>query len=65
MKTVDTTGAGDTFNAAFLAATLRNEPLVERLRFANATAALSVTGLGPRGLLPTRAEVEAFLAQID
>ncbi len=65
VKVVDTTGAGDTFNAAFLAATLRGEPLAERLRFANATAALSVTGLGPRGFLPTRVEVEAFLASVE
>jgi ribokinase/sulfofructose kinase len=65
VKPVDTTGAGDTFNAAFLAATLRNEPLAQRLRFANAAAALSVTGMGPRGFLPTRAEVETFLANTD
>ena len=58
----DTTGAGDTFNAAFLTATLRNDPLKERLAFANAAAALAVTGLGPRGRLPTAAEVKAFMA---
>jgi ribokinase len=60
---VDTTGAGDTFNAAFVAATLRGDPLAERLRFANAAAALSVTVMGPRGLLPVPAEVATFLAQ--
>lgn len=59
----DTTGAGDTFNAAFLSATLRGEPLPRRLLFANAAAAIAVTGLGPRGSLPTRTEVEAFLDQ--
>ncbi|MCZ7569263.1 MAG: carbohydrate kinase family protein [Ardenticatenaceae bacterium] len=58
----DTTGAGDTFNAAFLSATLRGEPLAQRLRFANAAAAIAVTGVGPRGHLPARAEVESFLA---
>jgi sulfofructose kinase len=57
----DTTGAGDTFNAAFLAGTLRREPLEHRLRFANAAAAIAVTGLGPRGHLPTRTEVESLL----
>jgi ribokinase/sulfofructose kinase len=57
----DTTGAGDTFNAAFLAASLRGKALVERVEFANAAAALSVTAIGPRGLLPTWAEVDAFL----
>ena len=60
---VDTTGAGDTFHAAYVSATLRGLPLDQRLRFAAATAALSVTALGPRGNLPTLAEVEAFLAE--
>jgi len=59
---VDTTGAGDTFNSAFLAATLRDLPLAQRLAFANAAAALAVTGLGPRGRLPSSAEVTALLA---
>ena len=57
----DTTGAGDTFNAAFLSATLWGYSLPERLRFANAAAAIAVTGLGPRGHLPTKDEVETFL----
>lgn len=59
----DTTGAGDTFNAAFLSATLQGNSLEQCLTFANAAAALSVTGLGPRGALPTVAQVEAFLAR--
>jgi ribokinase/sulfofructose kinase len=59
----DTTGAGDTFNAAFLTTTLRGMPLAERLAFANATAALATTGIGPRGKLPTTDEVEQFMAQ--
>lgn len=57
----DTTGAGDTFNAAFLTATLRGDPLQRRLTYANAAAALAVTGLGPRGRLPQPEEVEALL----
>jgi ribokinase/sulfofructose kinase len=61
VEVVDTTGAGDTFNAAFLSATLDGQTLDQRLRFANAAAALSVTGMGPRGYLPTRQEVEDFL----
>jgi ribokinase/sulfofructose kinase len=58
---VDTTGAGDTFNAAFLAATLQGKPLEERLQFANAAAAISVTALGARGWLPTTSDIETFL----
>jgi sugar/nucleoside kinase (ribokinase family) len=42
----DTTGAGDCFAAGFLAATLRNSPLNEAGRFANAVAALSVQNVG-------------------
>lgn len=60
---VDTTGAGDTFHAAYLAAMLGGAGLAERLRLANATAAMSVTRLGPRGWLPTPAEVAAFLEE--
>ncbi len=60
----DTTGAGDTFNAAFLTATLRGDSLPRRLRFANATAALAVTGVGPRGRLPSTDEVEQFLGEV-
>jgi sulfofructose kinase len=65
VEVVDTTGAGDTFNAAFLCATFDGLALEERLRFANAAAALSVTSIGPRGLLPTRREIEDFLAERD
>jgi len=61
VKVQDTTGAGDTFNAAFLTATLRQMPLAQRLAFANGAAALATTGLGPRGCLPTRSEVEDFV----
>lgn len=62
---VDSTGAGDTFNAAYVWATVRGMPLLDRVRFANAAAALAVTGAGPRGRLPTQAEVEAFLCERD
>lgn len=62
VEALDTTGAGDTFNAAFVSATARGLPLAARLRFACGAGALAVTGIGPRGRLPTVAEVEAFLA---
>jgi sulfofructose kinase len=65
MEVADTTGAGDTFNAAFLCATFDGLALDLRLRFANAAAALSVTSIGPRGNLPTRREIEQFLSQRD
>ena len=58
----DTTGSGDCFHAAYLAARQAGMEGAERLRFANAAAALKVQHLGARGGLPTFAEVEAFLA---
>lgn len=61
VRVVDSTGAGDTFNAAFARGMLVGTPLAARLRFASAAAALAVTGLGPRGRLPTVPEVEAFV----
>lgn len=57
---VDTTGAGDTFNGAL--AVHLHEGLEMAVRKACAAAALSVTRLGAQGGMPTRAELEAFLA---
>ncbi|ULU26153.1 ribokinase [Dyella terrae] len=56
---IDTTGAGDTFNAAL--AVFLHEGLPEAVRKACAAAALSVTRLGAQGGMPTRAELDAFL----
>ena len=56
---VDTTGAGDTFNAAL--AVFLHEGLPSAVRKACAAAALSVTRLGAQGGMPTRAELDAFL----
>ena len=57
---VDTTGAGDTFNAAL--AVFLHEGLAIAVRKACAAAALSVTRLGAQGGMPTRGELDAFLA---
>ncbi len=46
---VDTTGAGDCFAGAFLAAWLRGHSLAEAARFANAAAALAIQRLGSTG----------------
>lgn len=62
VEAVDTTGAGDCFHAALIAARLSGASLPEALAFASAAAALKVRHRGARGGLPTRAEVEAFLA---
>lgn len=51
VSTVDTTGAGDTFNAVLLARLLQENSPKEAVRAANEAAALSTTVIGPRGYL--------------
>jgi ribokinase len=63
VKVVDTTGAGDTFNAAFGTAIAEGQSMKDSLRFANRAASLSVTGFGAQGGMPTRDEVERGLAE--
>ncbi len=58
---VDSTGAGDTFNAAL--AVFLHEGLPEAVRKACAAAALSVSKLGAQGGMPALTEVNALLAQ--
>jgi sugar/nucleoside kinase (ribokinase family) len=60
---VDTTGAGDVFRAGFIYGLLNEWPLGERLRFANAAAAVSCTRLGAMASVPTLAEVEELMAR--
>lgn len=61
VPTVDLTGAGDTFAAAFfIRATDRSASAVTAARFANAVAAMSLRGVGATGV-PTKSEVETFL----
>jgi sugar/nucleoside kinase (ribokinase family) len=58
---IDTTGAGDCFEAAFLAALCRGHNLQHAVRFANAAAALSTFGMGGGDSAPTLQRVEDFL----
>lgn len=60
---VDTTGAGDSFNAGFLHAWLRTMPLHECLRTGAACGALSTQGLGGTSTQPGLAELHRFLSQ--
>lgn len=61
VETVDTTGAGDTFDGAFVTQWLGGADLVTAARYANAAAALSTTGHGAVAPIPRAAEVRAFL----
>jgi ribokinase len=58
---VDTTGAGDTFNAAFAVALAEGKGIKESIRFANRAASLSVTKFGAQGGMPMRKDVEGSL----
>jgi ribokinase len=58
---VDTTAAGDVFNAGLAIALAEGSPFPHALRFANAAAAISVTRRGAQISVPSRAEVDAFL----
>jgi ribokinase len=61
MRVVDTIGAGDTFTGALAAALARGEGLEDAARWANAAAALAVTGHGAIAGMPTHAAVAALL----
>jgi ribokinase len=60
---VDTTGAGDAFNAGFAVALAEGMDLVEAARFGCAVAGISVTRHGTSHSMPRREEVEALLAK--
>lgn len=63
VKAIDTTGAGDAFNGGLLTALSEGRTLREAAVFANALAALSVQRLGTTPAMPTREEIDAFLAE--
>ncbi len=58
---VDSTGCGDVFHGAYAAGLTRGMPLVDRIRFASAAAALKATQCGGQAGIPTRVAVEEWL----
>ncbi|QNH40400.1 ribokinase [Bacillus sp. PAMC26543] len=62
VEPVDTTGAGDTFNAALAVALAEGKDIEAALRFANRAASLSVCSFGAQGGMPSRKEVEELLS---
>ncbi|MPY88204.1 MAG: carbohydrate kinase [Luteitalea sp.] len=61
VECVDSTGAGDSFNAGFLHAWLRDRALRECLRYAAACGALSTRALGGIDGQPDASQLDAFL----
>ena len=61
VRAVDSTAAGDTFNAALAVALAEGMSIENALRFANAAAAISVTRSGAQTSAPDRADVERLL----
>jgi sugar/nucleoside kinase (ribokinase family) len=63
VEAVDTTGAGDSFNAGFLHRWLQGAPILECLRLGAACGALSTLGLGGTAAQPGLADAEALVAR--
>ena len=62
VQAVDATGAGDTFNGAFLARLIAGDAPLDAARYANAAAALKTTGYGAVAPMPRPDAVRRFLA---
>ncbi|WP_020123160.1 carbohydrate kinase family protein [Streptomyces canus] len=65
VQPVDAVGAGDSFDAGFIAALLDETPLPEALRFAAVCGALSTRAHGGTTAQPTRDEVLARLSETE
>jgi 5-dehydro-2-deoxygluconokinase len=62
VEVFNSVGAGDAFMSGFLSGWLREEPLEECLRLGNACGAIVVSRHGCSPAMPTREELEYFLA---
>ena len=65
VKAVDTTAAGDTFNAGFAAGLAMGLSIRESVKLANAAGAMAVTKLGAQGGMPTLEQAKALMEQQD
>ena len=63
VEVVDTTGAGDVFHGAFCYGLVEGFSLEDNLRFASAVSAMKCTKIGGRAGIPTREQVDVFLAE--
>jgi sugar/nucleoside kinase (ribokinase family) len=65
VRPVDTTGAGDAFDAGVIAGLLAGRDLAAALRIANVTGALTTQAAGGVDAVPTMAEVRQILGEED
>ena len=63
-KVMDTTGAGDSFNAGFLYGSLHGAPIETCLKYANLMGGACVTGFGV-SQIPNRNQLDILLNQYD
>lgn len=60
VEAVDTTAAGDTYNAALAVGLSEGMEMEQAMRFASVAAGISVTRVGAQTSAPSRAEVDAY-----
>jgi len=63
VESIDMSGAGDTFDGAFVSGYLVGRPVNECMRFANAAAAITTTGLGSVTPVPRREAIKDLMAR--
>ncbi|HWT73999.1 MAG TPA: carbohydrate kinase family protein [Mobilitalea sp.] len=63
VTTVDTTGAGDSFNAGFVCGFLKGKSIMECLKYGNGCGALSVTAYGGNTAFPTEERLIEFIQE--
>jgi sulfofructose kinase len=61
VETIDTTGAGDVFHAAFVYAQLAGWTIAEQLKFSCAAAALNCTAIGARGGIAPLGKIQKMM----
>ena len=61
VNAVDTTAAGDSFNAGFAVGLAMGDSLPDAIRLANAVGALSTTAAGAQAAMPTMAAAKELM----